>query len=139
MIVEPIDPADPRLAALIQAAQDEMRVRYAGTSARPTPASSDIAYVLATHDGEPVGAGGLQPDGEIRRMYVAPNWRRRGVARVLLAALEERAAASGRSAVRLHTGTLQTEALALYESAGYRRVPLYGPHVGDPWSVCFEK
>jgi putative acetyltransferase len=72
-------------------------------------------------------------------MYVAPESRGRGLSRALLAALEQEARGLGYSAVRLETGALQPEAIALYSSAGFEAIPCYGPYVDDPRSRCFEK
>ena len=72
-------------------------------------------------------------------MYVAPSVRRRGLARRLLAELEEKAIKLGYAIVRLETGNRQPEAIALYESCGFRRIAPYGSHVDDPLSICFEK
>jgi len=72
-------------------------------------------------------------------MYVVPEARGRGLSRRLLTALEDEARALGCSLVRLETGKLQTEAVGLYASAGFRLIPRYGPFANDPRSVCFEK
>ena len=81
-------------------------------------------FVLARLDGVPVGCGGFRrfADGvaEIKRMYVAPEARRRGVATALLADLEAHARALDYRSIRLETGTNQPEAMALYQRAGYR-------------------
>lgn len=53
--------------------------------------------------------------------------------------MEDEAGALGYSFVRLETGRLQVEAIGLYVSTGFRRIPRYGPFVDDPKSVCFEK
>ena len=76
---------------------------------------------------------------EVRRVYVAPSVRRRGIARRLLAELEGKAIKLGYAIVRLETGNRQPEATALYESCGFRRIAPYGSHVDDPLSICFEK
>jgi GNAT superfamily N-acetyltransferase len=70
---------------------------------------------------------------EIKRMYVRPAARSRGVARELLRALEDEARAMGYSAVRLDTGPKQVHGLALYRSAGYLEVP---PYNDNPFA-CF--
>jgi hypothetical protein len=57
----------------------------------------------------------------------------------LLAELEAKAASFGYTVVRLETGNRQPEAIALYESCGYRRIAPYGCHKDDPLSICFEK
>lgn len=69
---------------------------------------------------------------EIKRMYVAPIARRRGVASALLARLEDEARALGCRAVRLDTGRHMVGALALYRTAGYHEIPDYNgnPHAG---------
>jgi GNAT superfamily N-acetyltransferase len=72
-------------------------------------------------------------------MYVVPVARGRGLARLLLTALEEEARHLGYSAVRLETGNLQPDAIGLYASAGYGPIERYGPYVDDERSVCFEK
>ena len=83
-------------------------------------------YLVGYRDGVPVCGGGFKrlPDGtcEIKRMYVVPAARRVGVARALLAALEDAARALGYRVARLDTGSRQPHAQAFYESVGYRRV-----------------
>ena len=80
-------------------------------------------------DGEPVCVGAVKclddGVGEIKRMYVAPAGRSRGLARALLAALEDAARALGYAVVRLDTGAHQPHAKALYASAGYREIGNY--------------
>jgi GNAT superfamily N-acetyltransferase len=84
------------------------------------------AYLVGYRDGVPVCGGGFKrlPDGtcEIKRMYVVPGARRSGVARALLAALEDAAREMGYRIARLDTGERQPHAQAFYEAAGYRRV-----------------
>lgn len=83
-------------------------------------------YLVGYRDGVPVCGGGLKrlPDGtcEIKRMYVVPAARRGGVAKTLLAALEDAARGLGYRIARLDTGARQPHAVAFYEAAGYRRV-----------------
>jgi putative acetyltransferase len=102
-------------------------------------------FVVARLGDEPVGCGALRPlDGdadavELKRMFVKPEARRRGIARRLLADLEARARAFGYKTIRLETGDRQREAIALYEACGYRRIEPFGHYVGNPISVCFER
>jgi ribosomal protein S18 acetylase RimI-like enzyme len=72
-------------------------------------------------------------------MFVTAADRRRGVARQLLEALEQQARHMNYGTLRLETGDRQPEAVALYESSGYSRIPAFGIHVDDPTSICFEK
>lgn len=84
-------------------------------------------------------AGGAPAVGEIKRMYTVPGARRQGVSRALLARLETEAMRLGYGRLQLETGDRQPEAIALYESAGYHRIPTYGQYEGDELSVCFAK
>ena len=102
----------------------------------------EIRFVVARLSGEAVGCGALRLDAgfaELKRMYVVPEARRRGVAWRLLGRLEALAAGNGRSLVRLETGVAQAEAIALYERAGFRRVPPFPPYRPDPLSLFMEK
>jgi len=97
-----------------------------------------IGYV----DGEPVASGAFRPwqgAAEIKRMFVTPTQRGRGLGRRMLAFLEAKAAE--RSFVRgvLETGNLQHEAIGLYRAMGWTPIPIFGPYIGSPISVCFEK
>jgi GNAT superfamily N-acetyltransferase len=88
-----------------------------------------------------VACGGVKrlddATGEIKRMFVAPEARGRGVARALLAALEETARGLGYERVRLDTGAKQPHAQALYASAGYAAIPDYNRNAYA--SYWFEK
>jgi GNAT superfamily N-acetyltransferase len=104
------------------------------------------AFAVARLDGEPVACGAVRRiyDGpadvaELKRMYTRPAARRRGVSRALLGWLEQEAAALGYRRIHLETGLRQPEAIALYGSAGYERIPPFGAYEGDPLSVCFGK
>jgi GNAT superfamily N-acetyltransferase len=127
------DDADvQRLAAAQQA---ELRARYDGGQEPGTPPSAaDVAVVLVARDpaGEAVACGALRPLGdgvaEVKRMYVVPAWRRRGVSKVVLAGLEAAARDRGWTTLRLETGPRQPEAVALYEGAGYRPIGAFGAY-----------
>ena len=100
-------------------------------------------FLIAWLGDEPVGMGGLRRHedgiGELKRMYVEPGARGRGIARALLAQLEQEAADLGFTEIWLETGTEQPEAIALYESSGYRLIEPYGEFAEDPRSRCFAK
>jgi GNAT superfamily N-acetyltransferase len=97
----------------------------------------DGAYLVGYEDAEAVAGGGLRrlDDGvaEIKRMFVRPAARSRGVARALLEALEQTARELGYERIRLDTGPKQVHGLALYRSAGYVDVP---PYNDNPFA-CF--
>ena len=77
---------------------------------------------------------------EVKRMYVAPQARGRGLARVVLAHLEATAREAGAEALVLETGLKQPEAIALYEHEGWERTEVFVPYdPADGISVCFRK
>ncbi len=86
-----------------------------------------------------VEALGSTRTAEIKRMYVAPVGRGRGVARAMLAHLEATAAAAGVEVAILETGIEQPEAIALYESSGYVPVAKFGFYRDSELSRCFGK
>jgi putative acetyltransferase len=103
------------------------------------------AFVLAHAGGVPVGCGAVRRidgsgDAELKRMYVDPSLRGRGIGRALLAALEAEARALGARRLVLETGIRQTAALALYRGAGFEEIPAFGEYVASSGtSVCMAK
>jgi GNAT superfamily N-acetyltransferase len=87
-------------------------------------------------DGVPAACGAWRVHGdgvvEIKRVYVEPAFRRRGLAQLIMGALEESAARAGHRSVLLNTGLRQPEALELYARLGYRDVPGYGIYATSP-------
>ena len=92
--------------------------------------------LLAWVDGEPAGWGALRPLGgdaaEMKRMWVRPGFRGRGLGRTVAEALLQAARAEGYARVRLDTLPVMTEARALYQSLGFRATAPYNdnPHPG---------
>jgi GNAT superfamily N-acetyltransferase len=142
---EPYD--GPSASLLIDAVQAEYVVRYGGPDETPVDPAEFAAphglFVIAYLDGEPVAMGGLRRHGdgevEVKRMYVAPEARRRGLSRVVLAHLEDRARGLGATRVVLETGLRQPEAIKLYETAGYEPIDGFGHYAEAPLSRSFAK
>jgi GNAT superfamily N-acetyltransferase len=92
------------------------------------PAGVFVIAVGATED-DTISCGGVQTisDGfcEIKRMWVAPQWRGRGVGRRMLAELESHGRLLGHHTVRLDTNSALTQAINMYETAGYRPIERY--------------
>ncbi|WP_437947208.1 GNAT family N-acetyltransferase [Sorangium sp. So ce296] len=101
------------------------------------------AFLVAYAREVPVGCGAVRAldttAAEIKRMYVVPEARGRGIAGAILRALEEQALALGRTRLVLETGVRQPEALALYRRAGFVEIPPFGEYLGSPLSVCMGK
>ena len=134
---------DPDVQTLAAAQQAELRARYDGDTEPGTPPSAaDVAVVLLARDadGTPVGCGALREleagVAEIKRMYVVPEARGRGISRAVLTALEAAAADRGWTTLRLETGPRQPEAIGLYEGAGYRPIGAFGVYVDEPDAGC---
>ncbi|MGV9215259.1 GNAT family N-acetyltransferase [Micromonospora sp. RB23] len=143
MLIESRPAIDPEIAALVVAQQRELREADGGLDGQVTATHDDVRYLAVVVRGRAVACGGLQSldavTGEIKRMYVRPAYRGRGIARQLLAALEECAFRQGHTVVCLETGTYLPAAIGLYTSCGYEPIPVYGEYVGNPYSVCFAK
>jgi len=101
------------------------------------------AFLVARVGGQPGGCGAVRRiddvTGEIKRMYVAPSLRGRGVGARLLSALEDEARRLRVARLVLETGTRQAAALGLYRGAGWVEIPAFGEYVDSPLSVCMAK
>lgn len=99
--------------------------------------------VLAYENGKPVGCGAIKEYGantmEIKRMYVLPEIRKKGVASTILSELENWAIELSYAKCILETGKRQPEAIGLYKKNGYRLIPNYGQYAEVENSLCFEK
>lgn len=135
---------------LTDAQARELRERYGGwEGAGPEPEPEAFeepigCFVVARLDGEPVGCAGVCPSddessAELRRMYVVPEARGKGIARALMSDLEEKARLLGYRSLRLETGPEQPEAVNLYETSGFEVIPNFGPYAGQRRSICMEK
>jgi GNAT superfamily N-acetyltransferase len=124
------DAAAPPAADLVGAMVAEMVPLYGKIDVPHAPSATPAdmsppggAFLVGYEDGEPICGGGIKqlPDGacEIKRMYVVPEARGRGVAKALLVALEDEARALGYTVARLDTGPRQPHAERLYREAGY--------------------
>ena len=141
------DPNLPESRALFQQLWDELGKLYGDTGPcafLPADVSGPgTAFMIAWLENEPVGCGAIRPmepgTGEVKRMFVAQQVRRWGIAKAILVELEAIAQRLEYTTLRLETGTRQPGAIRLYEETGYQRIPCYGQHADDPLSICFEK
>ena len=99
--------------------------------------------VVAYYNGRPVGCGAVKAYahevGEIKRMYVRPEYRKQGVASRILQELENWAYELNFKEVILETGKAQPEAIGLYTKSGYQLIPNYGQYEKVESSVCMQK
>lgn len=136
----------PDAVELIAEVQQEYVVRYGDQDLTPVEpaqfAPPHGLFLVCYLEDDPVACGGWRVHGEdveLKRMYVAPRARGRGLARAVLAELERTALAAGYRRLILETGTRQPEAIALYRSAGYIDVPSFGYYAEEEESVHLGK
>jgi putative acetyltransferase len=142
--------ASPDAARLITAPNAELKATFpepgathfslAGAQIAP----GDGAFVVAYLDEVAVGCGAVrrldESTAELKRMYVDPSVRGKGIGRALVEALEREARLLGMTRVVLETGTRLAPAIGLYEAMGYARIPLFGEYLLSPdTSLCFGK
>ncbi|MFI6998887.1 GNAT family N-acetyltransferase [Nocardia sp. NPDC050175] len=144
----------PDAQKLIAEVQQEYVTRYGEPDVTPTdPAEFEPprgTFLVGYLDGIPVACAGWRAhdsdepdfrdgDAELKRMYVVVEARRRGLSRLLLAAVEQSAVAAGRRRMILETAALQPESIALYISAGYQTIPGFGIYQDEPVSRYFGR
>ena len=146
--IDPVPEDDPAFVALVTAMVQEMIELYGGDVGTWKLVPPGGAWLLLrSDDGQPVGCAGVIPlsvavpdalpaQGEVKRVYVVPSARGRGLSRRLMAAVTELAPSLGYTELWLETGDLQPVAVALYERLGWRAIPAYGPYA-DVHSACF--
>lgn len=140
-------PDQPAVRTLLQQSDDYMAQRYPAESNHTvdisTLAQPQVAFFVARLDTVAVGCGALlvQDDAsaELKRVFVAPEARGQRVAATLMQVLEDYARHAGVTVIRLETGTLQPEALALYQRLGYQTRGPFGHYAPDPLSIFMEK
>lgn len=140
-------------AALLTAeVQQEYVRRYGGEGDTAPVDTSEFdgpngRFFMIYVDDVPAAMGGWRrhdplgewDDAEIKRMYVRPEFQRRGLARRLLTELEQSALEAGVTRLILETGLAQPEAIALYRSMGYEEIPAFGYYADEPDSVHLAK
>ncbi|MEU6248086.1 GNAT family N-acetyltransferase [Glycomyces sp. NPDC047010] len=139
--------SSPAARLLCDEVQAEYVVRYgSGDMTEMTDADFEAPngdfLVVYDESGDPVGCGGWRahgPDAEMKRVYVRESARRQGLAKRIVAAVEESAAAAGRKRLILETGPRQPEAVAMYALLGYAPVDAFGYYSAEDGSIHLGK
>ena len=149
LIIERVDILSLTARNLILALNAELSSRYPEDGAchfrldAEEVAEGRGMFLVAYRGERPIGCGAVrrieEQTGELKRMYVCPEERCRGVGRAILDGLEAEARKLGINKLLLETGIRNPEAIALYERAGFSRIPAFGEYVGSPISVCMAK
>src|ERR1700722_4473009 len=147
--LEPADPASPVAREVVGRYFAEIGRRFGFDPSGETEKDALLlapptgVFVVALSDGAPVACGGLQAIaplvdgrsvGELKRMWVHDDWRGAGLGSRLLRHLEDRARALGHGTARLDTNAALTEAIGMYQRAGYRAI---GRYSDNPWATHF--
>jgi putative acetyltransferase len=140
-------PDTPDAQALIEELEGHLETLYPRASRHGFSVEKllrERVTFFVTRDGnQAAGCGGILIVGneyaEIKRMYVRPGFRGRGLGRLMLDHLVAHGLAQGLGVIRLETGIHQLEAIALYERGGFRRIAPFGSYSDDPFSQCYER
>jgi putative acetyltransferase len=146
--VIPVAVRDPEVACLLDALTSELAVE--GYTPEQTFGytteqlqSADIYLVGARVDGRLAGVGGLELQhggvGELKRLFVTPEYRGAGIADLVLDALLDYARVHEVDVVRLETGDKQRAAIAFYRRRGFVEIPRFGPYLASQTSVCMQR
>jgi putative acetyltransferase len=143
-----VDPLGEAALSLLREAAAEVRPLYvhAAVEGTATPGNSPLGsrdvYVAAMLDDMAVACGSIREldrtSGEIRRMFVRRDYRRRHIGHALLVHLASEGRRLGYQRLCLETGDKQRAAMTLYEGFGFKRIAPFGEYVSDPTSVCYE-
>lgn len=150
VIIKKENPFSEVSTALIRELSKELAERYefiydgSGAFQPEDVAVEKAALLVVWLNGKPVGCGAVRPlfeneIVEVKRMFVKPDFRGKGIARLLLKKLELVAAEMGYKKVWLETGDRQPEAIRLYENTNYSRIINYGNYKENLHSNSFEK
>ncbi len=106
--------------------------------------TEDMDDVVIAYDGaEPAGCAAIKrfeaACAEVKRVFVRDSHRGRGISKLLMAALEQKAREKGCNTLILETGEPLRAAMGLYRSIGFRVIPNFGPYKDMPESVCMQK
>lgn len=153
--LESVEWGDPRAVALRDAMNAETSAMYEAFTAGNSPEvnaaidaalsvdAADIVHTVLALDGDgPVGHAALRPferELEVKKVFVTPTARGRGVSRALMLELESVARGRGVSSLVLQTGPLQVAAIALYVSLGYEQIPAFGMYGVIANALCYRK
>ena len=147
--IERADINSPVVGELITALNAELKRQYPEEGATHFRLNSEEvaegrgAFLVAYASGKPIGCGAIRKldseTAEIKRMYVIPEVRGKGISKKILLALEQEGRRLGIRRIVLETGERQIEAMALYARAGFARIPLFGEYLNSPLSICMAK
>ena len=146
-IITPERPDTPDAIMLIEELESHLAPFYPATNRHGYSVDKlieqGVAFFVTWRDGIPAGCGGVQffgkEYGELKRMFVRPQFRGLGLAKLMLGRLEDHTRRHNIPLLRLETGIHQWEAINLYLRMGYQSCPPFGEYNASPLNVFFEK
>ncbi len=147
ILLRTVEPTEPAISSLIEAL-DEYRkslypLQFTLLISPEKLKSPHIVFLAAYEDDQLLGCGGIdftEPDyAEIRKMYVKPAARGKGIGDLLLNALEQQARQRQYCLICLETGKFQEPAIALYQKHGYQPSKAFGSYQENPYSRYYCK
>ena len=146
LTIQPEDPGSPQIRRLVEELDNYLSNLYPAESNHLLSVESlrqpNVTFLVARINDQIVGCGAFINRGEyaeIKRMFVVPASRGKGIGWRILQELETRAHLDGLLVSRLETGVSQPEALSLYQRSGYLHREPFDPYTNDPLSVFMEK
>ncbi len=147
ILIKPADPKMPAIRSMIADLDEYQATLYPPESNHLEPVeklvSSEYYFIAAWKEHELLGMASFRRSSgayvEIKRLYVPPQHRGTGLARMLMGVLEKKAVQEGFSEARLETGIHQNEALMLYHTLDYKKTTPFGEYREDPLSVFMRK
>ena len=141
------DPASSMAAELLRLFKEDVNERYPDELVRDIDIDDFVSaggvFMVLYIDNAVAGCSAFYPldknSVELKRMYLKPPYRGKGMSRHMLAQLEDVARKQGFEAMKLETGRRQPEAIGLYLSEAYHEIDPFGAYINDPNSICFEK
>jgi GNAT superfamily N-acetyltransferase len=147
LVIRAVEPGCKESIDLQWEMRRELDAMYHETTLDPPPLEQfrlpRTAFLVAWLDEMPIGCGAMtkldERTAHLKRVFVRPEFRGHGYGRQIMKALEEKAAKLGYSVLFLETADEQMEAIRMYESLGYGRVPCGDRVHSSERSICFEK
>jgi putative acetyltransferase len=147
LTIRPERPDQPDVMRLIEALDAYANALYPPESNHLLDIASlcapAVTFLVVRDNTEAVGCGAVLGDprgwGEVKRMYVRPDQRGRGIGARVIGEIGRIARHASLPLLRLETGIHNTEALALYRRAGFAECGPFGDYAPDPLSVFMEK
>ncbi len=139
-------PLSPEARILIKGSEQALRAVYRAEECFSFTAEEldqpSISFLVARQNGVAIGCVALvdcETYGEIKRLFVSPDWRGAGAARALMSEIENLARESGLTSLKLETGEKLSSAVALYRAIGYIQRGPFGDYAAHPASLFMEK